>query len=61
VKRWFQENHNIGESMLWLLLGIPTVLWWKESVLWVALMSIYANAKAAHAAHNAKKSSEESE
>lgn len=28
---------------LWALLAIPTVLWWKESVLWVAFLSLYAN------------------
>jgi len=28
---------------VWALLLIPTVIWWKESILWVAFMSIYAN------------------
>jgi hypothetical protein len=28
---------------VWALLGIPTVLVWKESILWVAFMSLYAN------------------
>lgn len=28
---------------VWALLTIPTLLIWKESVLWVALMSLYAN------------------
>lgn len=27
----------------WALLAIPTVLWWHDSVLWVGLMSCYAN------------------
>lgn len=27
----------------WALLGIPTVLLWKQSILWVAFMSLYAN------------------
>lgn len=27
----------------WVLLLIPTLLWWKESILWVATMSLYAN------------------
>jgi hypothetical protein len=26
----------------WALTAIPTVLWWSESILWVAFMSIYA-------------------
>lgn len=28
---------------VWALLAIPTVLFWKESILWVAFMSLYAN------------------
>jgi hypothetical protein len=27
----------------WALLAIPTVLIWKQSILWVAFMSLYAN------------------
>lgn len=36
-------------QVLWLLLIVPTLLWWRESVLWVAFMSLYAN----FAAHSA--------
>jgi hypothetical protein len=28
---------------VWAFLAIPTVLFWKESILWVAFMSLYAN------------------
>lgn len=28
---------------LWALALIPTLLWWKQSILWVAAMSLYAN------------------
>lgn len=28
----------------WVVLAVPTVLWWKDSVLWVAFCSLYANA-----------------
>lgn len=27
---------------IWVLLGIPTVLYWRNSILWVAFMSLYA-------------------
>lgn len=27
----------------WVVLAIPSVLWWKNSVLWVIIISIYAN------------------
>lgn len=29
--------------VLWALLVIPTLLLWRESILWVAFMSLYAN------------------
>lgn len=27
----------------WASALIPTLLWWRESILWVAFMSLYAN------------------
>lgn len=30
-------------TLAWLALGIPTLLWWKNSIAWVAWMSLYAN------------------
>jgi hypothetical protein len=27
----------------WACLVVPTVVWWKDSILWVAFMSLYAN------------------
>jgi hypothetical protein len=45
---------------VWILLILPTVLWWKESILWVALMSLYANIEASASAHEAQKDSKES-
>lgn len=34
---------NKYATCVWLVLVIPTVLWWRESILWVALMSVWAN------------------
>jgi hypothetical protein len=31
-------------TIFWFLAIIPTVLWWRDSVFWVALLSCYANA-----------------
>ena len=28
---------------LWAAALLPTLIWWKESILWVAFMSLYAN------------------
>lgn len=56
-------------ALVWALLTIPTLLWWKNSILWVSLMSIYAivvshlaaysAAHAEKAANNALNQSEE--
>jgi hypothetical protein len=29
-------------TVVWAVLLVPTVLWWKNSILWIALMSDYA-------------------
>lgn len=31
-------------TIVWFLAVVPTLVWWSESVLWVALMSCWANA-----------------
>lgn len=33
---------HLGLAVLWVLTLVPTLLWWRDSVLWVAAMSIYA-------------------
>lgn len=30
-------------TVVWLLLGIPSVLWWRESIAWLVFMSVWAN------------------
>ncbi|MGA4664256.1 hypothetical protein ACK6SE_02500 [Enterobacter ludwigii] len=34
---------HLTAAIIWFLLAIPSVLWWKSSVLWVIIISIYAN------------------
>ena len=52
--RWVhQENHRIW-GIFWILAVIPTVLWWSQSILWVLLMSLWANIETAFGAHHAK-------
>jgi hypothetical protein len=53
MRRWWDLNQNLVEVWFWTACIIPTLLWWRESVLWVALMSLYANIKTAHGAHEA--------
>lgn len=37
--RWF---HGVA-TVTWAALTVPTVLWWRESIFWIALMSAWAN------------------
>jgi hypothetical protein len=32
--------HLVG-VVVWLGLAYPTIVWWKESILWVSIMSLY--------------------
>lgn len=34
---------HLGAAIMWFVLAIPSVIWWKDSVLWVIIISIYAN------------------
>jgi hypothetical protein len=33
---------HLGLAITWTLLLVPTLIWWKDSILWIALMSDYA-------------------
>lgn len=54
VDRWLARRHLIL-GWVWIVLAVPALLWWKDSVLFVILLSLYANAEASFAAHQAKK------
>ncbi|MGH5968907.1 hypothetical protein ACRFL2_11695 [Klebsiella aerogenes] len=34
---------HLVAAIMWVVLAIPSVIWWKDSVLWVIIISIYAN------------------
>ena len=34
---------HITLALVWICLAIPTVLFWSESILWILMISIYAN------------------
>ena len=37
------EKVHFGGMVVWGVLVVPTLLIWRESILWVAFMSLYAN------------------
>jgi hypothetical protein len=55
------RNFHAAMTAVWALLAIPTVLWWKESILWVAIMSLWANIGTHWGAYQASRSEEKSE
>lgn len=46
-------------TLVWVALIIPTLLWWRESVFWVAVMSLWANIASHWAAREAAKAKEQ--
>lgn len=64
----FMARVHLFLALVWAILTIPTLLWWKNSILWVSLMSIYAIVishlaaySAAHAEKAASKALNESD
>lgn len=53
---WDHRHLLIG--WLWIALAVPTLIWWHDSILWVAFMSLYANTEASFAAHHAKQANQ---
>ncbi|HDT5878386.1 TPA: hypothetical protein QHC10_003488 [Klebsiella quasipneumoniae subsp. similipneumoniae] len=39
----FIKRCHLVAAVMWVGLTIPSLIWWKDSVLWVILISIYAN------------------
>lgn len=48
-------------AAVWALLLIPTLIWWPNSVLWVAFMSLYANLVGHLSAAKASRAEQEAE
>jgi hypothetical protein len=55
----FLKHFHRTMTIIWILLVLPTILFWAESVLWVALMSIWANVAAHWGAYQATRAEEE--
>lgn len=54
LKKYEPQAHLIL-TIFWTIAIIPTLVWWKDSVLWVALMSLWANIASHLAAYTAAK------
>lgn len=48
---WFSDPKNAKHfhfwaTLFWLASLVPTIIWWKNSILWVGIMSCWANVAA---------------
>jgi len=59
AKTWRHIHATL--TLVWFLLVIPTVILWADSVLWVALISCYANAAAHFSAWQGTRAEESNE
>ncbi|HBR2869493.1 TPA: hypothetical protein ACXRYH_002203 [Klebsiella pneumoniae] len=60
----FIKRCHLVAAFMWVGLAIPSLIWWKDSVLWVILISIYANIVghlSGYSAARADQAAEESE
>jgi hypothetical protein len=39
IALWFA----VSQVILWTVLAVPTMLWWRDSLTWVVFMSLYGN------------------
>lgn len=40
--RYLRRFHAVM-TLVWLILVVPSVLWWKTSILWIIILSVWAN------------------
>ncbi|EPV1493731.1 hypothetical protein KFV96_01215 [Klebsiella pneumoniae] len=60
----FIKRCHLVAAVMWVGLAMPSLIWWKDSVLWVILISIYANIVghlSGYSAARADQAAEESE
>lgn len=56
---WLLQRRHLIMALVWVGLSVPTLLFWKDSVLWVAFLSLYANFASEVASHHALRAKEE--
>lgn len=55
--KFLRQFHGYA-TLIWMILVIPSVLFWSESVMWVVLMSVWANVAGHWAAWQGARSEE---
>jgi hypothetical protein len=60
VIAWLRRFHLLMMTV-WAALAIPGLIWWKESITFVIVMSLYANFAGEFAAYQAARGEEKAE
>jgi len=61
VKHKHKYSHlHLVLAIVWAALVVPTLLFWRSSLLWIAFMSLYANFVGHWSAYQAARSEENS-
>lgn len=55
--RYLRRFHAVV-TLVWLTLVPPSIIWWKESITWVVMMSVWANVAAHFSAWQATRAEE---
>jgi hypothetical protein len=56
---WLKANQYLLRAWFWIIMAPVTILWLKDSILWIAMMSLYANVETALGAHEARRGRDE--
>jgi hypothetical protein len=54
----FTTKFHKFATFIWILLLVPSILWWSESVQWLVLMSVWANIAGHWSAYQASRAEE---
>jgi hypothetical protein len=59
MKASYARRLHLWLTIIWAVAVIPTLLWWRESILWVAFMSLWANVASHWASYQAVRAEEQ--
>lgn len=57
MRRLDARHLHLAFTILWALAVYPTIMWWRDSILWVAFMSLWANVASHWASFEAARAS----
>lgn len=57
--RTLLRRYHLAMMAVWPALAVPAVLWWKQSIIFVILLSLYANFAGDFSAYQAARAEDE--